>query len=594
MHQLRFFWKLYLAFVAVIVLITTAESIFLARQIERESLGEIDANLRAWALFLRAVAAPYLEATSPSELRRELRAVGAHVDTRLTVMTAAGAVLAESGGEADATDSHANRPEIVAARVSGSGVITRYSHTLGQRMRYFALPVHERGVLRGYVRAALPLTVIDNRIGAMRKTVAVVAAIAAILALTLAFALARRISRPLGSMMEAAYAIASGHYEERIHLRSRDEFAALAAVFNSMAEQLQVRIDAMARDRNEVLAILSSMVEGVIAVDPQERIVQINEVAARLLEASVAESIGRPIWEVTRSRTIAGAVSRAMHDGTQVTDEMSLFRAAGDLHIELHASPLRDRESAPAGVVVVFHDVTRLRELESLRRDFVTNVSHEFKTPVTAIRALVETLLEDSAIEPQTRQQFLEKIKNQCGRLTALVEDLLALSRAESLEGGSEQTVVDLREPALEALRMLAPAAEAKGLSIEQQLPALAVPILGDWEGLREIAGNLLDNAVKYTPAGGRIRLRITASDEAANLEIEDTGIGIPPQDLGQVFERFYRVDKARSRQLGGTGLGLSIVKHLAQAMGGQVSVESTLGKGSLFRVAFPVAAAAR
>ena len=230
-------------------------------------------------------------------------------------------------------------------------------------MRCFALPVRENGELIGYVRVALPLTVIRNRIDSMRVVVATVAIYAALLALALALILARRISLPLGAMMKAAQAIAGGHYQERLNTRSRDEFGALASAFNSMAEQLEARVGAMARDRNEVLAILGSMVEGVIAVDLQQQIVQINEVAAELLETTVRESIGRPIWEVTRCQQISAAVASVMRDGSEVTDEMPLFRPPADLRIEIHASPLYDKDNQPAGAVVVLHDVPRLHQL---------------------------------------------------------------------------------------------------------------------------------------------------------------------------------------------------------------------------------------
>jgi two-component system phosphate regulon sensor histidine kinase PhoR len=265
----------------------------------------------------------------------------------------------------------------------------------------------------------------------------------------------------------------------------------------------------------------------------------------------------------------------------------------GETVLELRASPLRDGGGQASGAVALLHDVTALRKLETVRRDFVANVGHELKTPLTAIRGLVETMLDDRQMPADTARSFLEKIRGQSQRLSALVTDLLTLARIESNEVPLERKLLDLRAVVREGAERFRVTSVRRGLELAAELPPEPVPLDADEESLRQILDNLLDNACKYTPPGGRIRVRVARADGEVGLEVEDTGIGIAPADQERVFERFYRVDKARSRELGGTGLGLAIVKHLTQSLGGQVSLASEPGRGSTFRVLFPGTAGA-
>ncbi|HVS10216.1 MAG TPA: ATP-binding protein [Planctomycetota bacterium] len=422
------------------------------------------------------------------------------------------------------------------------------------------------------------------------------ALLAAIAALALAAWSARRLTRPLDAMTEAADAMRNGGLRRAIAGHGADEFDRLAAAVDGMAQDLQGRVEALTGDRNKVLAILASMVEGVVAVDRGERVVHMNEVAERLLGASPGQAAGRRIWEVTRASGVCELLEATLREEGEAAGELVLRVGTdpAERRIEMRSSPLRDAAGEVAGAVVVLHDVSELRRLEEVRRDFVANVSHELKTPLTAIRGLVETLLDDRHMEEATRVRFLEKIRDQSSRLSTLVSDLLTLARIESPEEPIERRTLDLRSPVREGAARFAPLCQHKGLEMRLELPERAVLLRGDEEALRQIVDNLLDNAVKYTPSGGRVRLRLVAPasdggpERWALLEVEDTGIGIEPRHQERIFERFYRVDKARSRELGGTGLGLSIVKHLALAHGGRVSLESTPGRGSTFRVHLP------
>jgi two-component system phosphate regulon sensor histidine kinase PhoR len=301
------------------------------------------------------------------------------------------------------------------------------------------------------------------------------------------------------------------------------------------------------------------------------------------------------VWELAHALDVARILSDSLREELVLTGKARLLEPGGERVLELFASPLRDGEGRVTGSVVVLHDVTRLRRLEEVRRDFVANASHELKTPIAAILGLVETLLEDGEEVPaEMRSRFLGRIRHQSQRLSALVQDLIALSRLESRDRADEREAVEVGRVAADAFHSLAPAAEAKGLDYSLESPDEEVRILASERDLREAVENLLDNAVKYTPEKGRVSLVVSCEDGEAVITVADDGIGIPPELHDRVFERFYRVDQARSREVGGTGLGLAIVRNVTQSLGGTVSLESAPGAGSRFTLRFPVVTEAR
>jgi two-component system phosphate regulon sensor histidine kinase PhoR len=394
---------------------------------------------------------------------------------------------------------------------------------------------------------------------------------------------------PLNDLARAAERAAEGDEPPELHIRRHDEIGQLAESLRRLMHDSRQRINVIGEERNRLLAILGGMVEGVIAVDKDERVVHMNRVAGQIFNVDAQQCIGKRIWEAVRVSDVLETFSSTLKHGRETTGELRLPSQELDIQVEMYASPLNDEGGARSGVVMVLHNVTQLRRLEGIRRDFVANVSHELKTPLTAVRGFVETMVDDPQMEPETRQRFLRRMSEQTQRLSAIVNDLLTVSRIESGGAALDRERLDLRIVAQECLRVLQPAADAKGIALQAQLPEQSVQIDGDREALRQALSNLLDNAIKYTPEGGQVWLRVLSEDRAV-VEVEDTGIGISAQDQQRIFERFFRVDKARSRELGGTGLGLSIVKHLTLAHGGRVSLDSTLGKGSLFRIELPLA----
>jgi two-component system phosphate regulon sensor histidine kinase PhoR len=594
MLQSRFFWKLYAGYVVLILLSSVIVGVMIARQTEQDSLSEIRNSLETTSILLRQLARPSLErpeGTPPDdgEFQRQVHALGERIGTRLTVIRVDGLVQADSQEEPSSMDNHATRPEILEALSHGQGTATRFSETVGTRMMYLALPVESQGELLGYVRASLPLLAIDQRMARLRSIVILGTAVSAAVALLLGFVIARRFTQPLTSMAAVAEGMAEGDYSRRVDITRQDEVGQLAHVLNRMAESSMKRIETINTDRNKLLAILTGMVEGVVAVDQEERVVHMNESAGEILRTAPEESEGQPIWEVTRVQGVCQMLADTLRTKTESKETLRIAALGRDQTVEMHASPLQNSEGQAAGAVLVLHDVSELHRLERVRRDFVANVSHELKTPIAAIRGLVETLMDDQAVTSEVRDRFLAKIQNQSLRASTVVADLLTLSRLESQTGPLEAEPVDLAEVVRTQVKGLLETAQQRGVKIELDVPKAPVTVQGDERALSQITSNLLDNALNYTPEKGTVWVRLKKADGNALLEVEDTGVGIEPRDQGRIFERFYRVDKGRSREMGGTGLGLAIVKHIALTHGGTVSLESHPGKGSTFTVTLPL-----
>ncbi|QDU19248.1 sensor histidine kinase [Urbifossiella limnaea] len=422
----------------------------------------------------------------------------------------------------------------------------------------------------------------------MADDVAVTGALVVLLAAVPAWVMARRFARPLGELTAGARRLAEGDLGHVIRVSGGREHAGVAAALNTMSGRVADTFDQLAHDREQLRAILSGMVEGVVAIDPDQRVGFANERAGVLLEFDPAAAVGRRLWEVVRQRGFQEIVDQGLAAADEHRAELDWKGPVGrSLTVYVSRLPA----PAAAGAVVVVHDTTELRRLERLRQEFVANVSHELKTPLAVIGSTVEALQDGAADDAETRDVFLARVADEAARLMALITDLLSLARIESAGQVLAAVPVRLDRAIAECLERLSARAEEKSLTLVEKPPAdgpAGVEALADAGALRQVLDNLVDNAIKYTPDGGRITVRWSAAGGQAWFEVEDTGIGIGPADLPRVFERFYRADKARSRDAGGTGLGLAIVKHLVQAMRGTVRAASRPGKGTTFRVALP------
>jgi two-component system phosphate regulon sensor histidine kinase PhoR len=436
--------------------------------------------------------------------------------------------------------------------------------------------------------------------------VGVMAGCALLASLGVSAAVAHRLSRPLRELADAAERLGAGGGGGRVSPDGGDEVGQLGRAFNHMSERLATRISQLEEDRQQLRTILSAMVEGVVALDAQQRILFANDRAAKLLEFPTQAPVGRRLWEVVRQRPLLDVVRRALHSPEPQREELGWngATAQGGRSLTVHAARLPGLPpgNSVRGAVLVLHDTSELRRLERLRQEFVANVSHELKTPLSVIKVCVETLLDGAMEDPRHRLQFLEQIAGQGDRLHALILDLLSLARIESGAELFDFQPVPLEPVVRACLERHRPRAEARQQTLSLEAPSGARPpdpaagpdpaggvaVWADEEALDQILDNLLDNALKYTPEGGHVRVGWRSDDGQVCVEVADTGIGIPEADLPRIFERFYRVDKARSREMGGTGLGLSIVKHLAQAMHGSVRAASRLGHGTTFSVSLP------
>lgn len=586
----RFLWKLYLAFAALIVLSGVVTSLALSKRLYDNDLAQVRSNLEHQAEALEQSLVG-IDTTDLSIIRERTEALGEALACRLTVIDRQGVVLSDSRHDPAAMENHKNRPEVAEAWRLGVGEARRYSSTLNRNLFYVA--VRGRFAEEPMIfRAAVSLAFIEDRLATIRWTILAAHGLVGLAALVLGFIFARAFTIPLTAMTRTATAIARGDLDRRLDPRGIDEVGQLARAFNLMSDQLAHRIETLSAERNKLQRIITSMLEGLIAVDEHQVVIHINASAAELLRLQPTPP-GRHLWEACRVADIHDAFDQVLASGGFLQRELRLTQTdgGGDRHLDMRITALRTPDGAISGAVAIFHDLTEIRRLEAMRRDFVANVSHELKTPLTAIIGMLETIVDDADMPADMRTRFLERVHQQARRLSSLVVDLLTLSRLETPDAARQVEACDLTRLIRETLAFLREAAAAKHISLAAELAEATCLVQGDEALLRQAIDNLIDNALKYTPENGHVSVSLERTDEHARIAITDNGIGITRSDQNRIFERFYRVDKARSRHLGGTGLGLAIVKHIARIHGGDIAVASVPGSGSTFTLQLPVAA---
>ncbi len=588
MFSSRFIWKIYAGYTAIILLFSLLLGGLVSKWIEKDSLQETRSELKSRALMLDAIASSRSFDDS-SGLQLRIKELGEKIGTRFTLIDRNGVVIADSREDPKLMDNHGARPEVLSARSHGEGSATRYSDTIGIKMMYYALPMIRDGSVAGYARTSISLSKIDERLSGLKETVALGAGLAVMAALVLGCFMALHFSRPIESITRVAESMALGKYDEKVAEEREDEIGKLARALNLMADNLKERIETISGEGNRLKAILAGMVEGVIATDIDERIVHINKAACEITSTSLENSIGKPLWEVTVLQELNDILAQTITTKSRVEKEIMVFKREGNRHIQILSAPTLSLDKKISGAVIVLHDITDLYAFERVRRDFVANVSHELKTPVTAIRALIETIVDDTDMHKDDRTRFLKKIEKQSIRLATLVGDVLTLSKQESEKGLLDGTRLDLKVVVNSVIQTLSTESSSRDISVVSEVSAEHLLINGDEEAVSQAISNLANNALKYTPHGGHVSIRLKKVGQNVVIEVEDNGIGIAPEHQQRIFERFYRVDKARSRELGGTGLGLSIVKHVAISHGGGVDVESEPGRGTVFRITIPL-----
>jgi len=555
-----------------------------ARVLENDLLQAASTDLDERADFLDAQLGPEI----PQD-RQAFAQVARRLDetsgVRVTLVLPGGKVDTDSRGRPDEFEGQPGR-EVIERAVSGNArTAIRYNKGLDERVLYRAAPVMRHDQLFGVLYLAKPLGALDRTRARVQIWTLAAALALVILSIPLVWRLARGVAVPLEQVGAAAGRLAEGRMGARAPIPDARELAQLAESFNSMADQLQKRVSVLIQHNNEQNAVLASMAEGVLAVDSQERIISMNHALARLLGLEGVPLQDRRLQEVVRNADLSRFVSRALGAPDAIQADV-LVRGDRQRVMQAHGSALHDPDGHPIGAVIVLNDVTEFRKLEDIRRDFVANVSHELKTPVTSIKGFVETLLDGALKDAVDSERFLRIIAKQADRLHAIIEDLLALSKIEQAEETAEVALEPAPLAGVLESAIAACQAAARERNIEVTLDcatgltAKVNPLL-----LEQALVNLLDNAIKYSEPGRPVRVTAAAANGEVAISVADCGPGIAEEHQSRIFERFYRVDRARSRKLGGTGLGLAIVKHIVQAHRGSVTVDSTLGVGSTFTI---------
>ena len=587
--------KLALTLVGFVAVCLLVASVYLNRALERLALESVEARLTTAARLLHDEARDLIQnrATPRTVYAFTLRAAG-QSDLRVTVIGADGTVLGDSRvppAELRRVENHAERPEVRAALAGRVGHGLRTSVTVGAPLFYAALPVRDGDRVVGVLRMAVPLSVVTSSHAELHQVLLLGGLVALLAALGIAMFVAGRLTRPVVEMESVARRMSEGDFAVHAPVRSPDEIGVLGRALNGLAARLREKVRDLEEEQAKARAILESMVEGVVAVDGHDHIVVMNEGARTIFALGAARAEGKSFLEVIRNVDLY-RIFRESRVGTPAAVVGRQLRLSTPVErvLEVHAAPLR-LAGDEVGAVMVLHDVTELRRLEQVRTEFVANVSHELRTPLTAIHGYLETLLGGALEEPEHARKFLEIAFRHTERLGRLVSDLTDLSNIELGKVSLRLEATPLDEVVDSVLTMIRPRAAGGEVALSVDLPADLPPVRADRDRLAQILINLVDNGVKYTPAGGRVAVSARRVGPAlVEVGVTDTGVGIPPADLPRVTERFYRVDRARSRELGGTGLGLAIVKHLVLAHGGELAIESQPGRGTVVRFSLPAA----
>ncbi len=589
MARKRLIWQLFPTYLLVTVLSLLAITIYTTRTVKNFYREQLSDNLERQALLLRPQVQQYIQELRYVALDRLIKELGSSVGVRITVMLPDGSVIADSDEFVENIQNHGERPEFLGAMTSIIGRHERYSTTVRADMTYIAIPVYSGGEVIGVIRTAFPMIELYNNLYAIYLQVFAGGTIITLIAGALCWMVSLHIMRPIEDLKQGAQRFAQGDFKNPLLPPNSTEIAGLAEAMNQMATQLDEKLRTVISQRNEQEAVLSSMVESVFAVDHEERIISLNKAAAKLLGVSSPDKVhSKPLHEVVRNTALQQFITDALHSDTSLERELVLHNK-GEQYLQAGGAVLRDAYGQRFGAVIVLNDVTRLRRLEKVRRDFVANVSHELKTPITSIKGFVETLQDGAINEPDDATRFLDIIAQQAERLNNIIEDLLLLSRVEQDRESADNVLehAPINSVIRTAVQLCLLSANAKNISIintdSQPIEGLISPSL-----LEQGIVNLINNAIKYSEPGSSVRLSLESNENEIIIHVRDEGCGIASEHLPRLFERFYRVDKDRSRRQGGTGLGLAIVKHIAQLHKGYVRVESKLGVGSCFSIHLP------
>ncbi len=590
MWSSRLFWKLFLVYAGLNIVSAIVFGLIVSGRQKTQVNEQVRQRLHDSAIIMRSSLDGVFQEGPTENLQNKVTLLGEQTGTRLTLIDMDGVVIADSD---QATlnmvrdmENHKNRVEVIQAISDGFGSSERISPTLSEPMLYYAVLFKQAGQPEGVVRVAITMAKIQKEISSIEKLIWSIALLVSFTVMLLTYWVVARMIRPLTILTNAAEAIAGGDYEQKLYFPQQDELGMLAQSFNHMSHEMAERVRQLQASGDRLGTVLEGMVEGVIAIDERQHVLFANESAGGLLFFSPEEAQSKPLFESVRNHQLQKSVNEVLKTLEPQRMEVEL-ESTSDRILGVTTTPLPG-EPCP-GLVIVLFDMTELRRLEALRQEFVANVSHELKTPLSSIKAYTETLIRGAIDDSEISHTFLLRIEEQAERLHELIMDLISLASIESGNQVFDIISIELRPFVESCLVDQQKVAESKNIEliIEEMEPGISVR--ADELGLHQILGNLINNAIKYTPNQGKITILWQSEDpNMVLLQVQDTGIGIEEKHLARLFERFFRVDKARSRELGGTGLGLSIVKHLVQSFNGTIGVSSKVGEGSIFSVRLP------
>jgi len=591
MSHRKMFWQLVLPFLFIILISMVPLLWYSYHTLKGFNLEQTQKDLNSRAFLIRNQFESLLsgQESNYTQVDSLCQRLGVASSTRITVILPSGKVIGDSDEDPKRMENHRMRPEMRKALSGEIGASIRFSNTLQKSMMYEAIPLKKGKEIIGVVRVAVPLSSIKQTLGSIMTKIIVSGLVISIIAIVISLFISKRISSPLEELKNGAEQFAKGNLNHKLAIPDAVEIGRLAEAMNTMAVEINERINTITKQHKEKEAILSSMVEGVLAIDVSQRIISINKAAAKLMGLNPRLATGKMIHEVIRNTQLQQLINKTLKNKKNIEDEFTVDND-GEKFIQVHGSLLTDADEQIIGVLIVLNDLTRLRQLENMRRDFVANVSHELRTPITSIKGFVETLLDGALEKPTEAVNFLNIINKQVDRLNEIINDLLSLSRIEKrAEKGDiskvEVCIREVLESAIQICQHKATIAKVTlTLACNNAIIAEVNPPL-----LEQAVVNLIDNAIKYSNENQEVLITAEKKDGSVCITVKDYGCGIEKAQLERIFERFYRVDKARSRDLGGTGLGLAIVKHITLAHQGTVRVESTPGEGSSFTISLPV-----
>ncbi len=574
-------WRITIPFVLLVLVSMGILGVYLASSTRSSQLDSLSSQLESEARITAEASQPgFLNPDGPESLDALAKKLGAEIDARVTIIARDGAVLGDSEEDPATMENHAIRPEIRDALSTGRGESTRYSTTLGQRMMYVAVPVSYAGEILGVARISLPLTAVESVVQRVTASIIIATAAATVLVILAAWLIARFTTRPIRQLTAASRRITSGELGQKIAIEARDEVGELAHAFNEMSARLKELVETISEDRARLATILDNMADGVIMTDTEGNISLANQAAAKLF--NIKEPENKPLIEAMRDHEVDEVLKLCLK--TAEMQSVQYESGTSKRYLRAIAVPI-----AHSGVLLLFQDLTSLRNLQTTRRELIGNISHEFRTPLAGIKAMVETLRGGAVDDKEAAGDFLNRIDSEADRLTQLVAELTELSRIETGKAELKLESLNLNNLVEEVTAQLSPQVERKKLIVVKELAADLPSVPADKARVRQVIVNLLHNAIKFTEPGGKITVSTRGEGDSVTVDIADTGRGIASDDLPHVFERFYKGDKARAGE--GTGMGLAIAKHIIEAHGGDIRVESEEGRGSTFSFSLPIRA---